>query len=134
MNKLDKEIDLIDDAYENYVKEHKHSIRTEGERSELVIQSLEKQLIYPKEEFINKIKTDESFSKWIGITIETKELSLLERRDIARVKVPMGKLDPPTNWSKVIADGHYHSTYDYFNIPTKLTTIKYNGQTQEIYE
>jgi thymidylate synthase len=54
------------DCYQAYVKKHKHAIRTEGDRSELVIQSLEKQLIYTQEEFINKIKTDNEFAKKWG--------------------------------------------------------------------
>ena len=54
------------DAYQAYVKKHKHAIRTEGDRSELAIQSLERQLIYTQEEFINKIKTDDEFAKKWG--------------------------------------------------------------------
>jgi thymidylate synthase len=54
------------DCYQAYVKKHKHAIRTEGDRSEIVIQMLEKQLIYTQEEFINKIKTDDGFAKGWG--------------------------------------------------------------------
>jgi hypothetical protein len=57
---MDKEIcnQIIDDMYENYKTIRKHTIRTKGDRSQLAIESLEKQLIYTKEEFINKCKTD----------------------------------------------------------------------------
>ena len=54
------------DCYQAYVKKHKHAIRTEDNRSEITIQMLEEQLIYPKEEFINKIKTDDEFAKQWG--------------------------------------------------------------------
>jgi thymidylate synthase len=54
------------DCYKSYVKKHKHAIRTEDDRSEIAIQMLEEQLIYPKEEFINKIKTDDEFAKKWG--------------------------------------------------------------------
>jgi thymidylate synthase len=54
------------DCYQAYVKKHKHAIRTEDNRSEIAIQMLEEQLIYPKEEFINKIKTDDTFAKQWG--------------------------------------------------------------------
>ena len=55
----------VGDAYQSYIKKRKHVIRTEGDRSETAIQSLEKQLIYSKEEFINKIKTKDDFAeKW----------------------------------------------------------------------
>lgn len=131
MNTTDKEIDLIDDAYKNYLRK---CVDIKWMKENVFYDGSSNHHLYLQEEFINKVKMDEKFSQKWDITIETRELSLLERRDIARVEVPPGKLDPPTNWSKVIADGHYHSTYDYFNIPTKLTTINYNGQTQEIYE
>jgi thymidylate synthase/intein/homing endonuclease len=53
------------DCYQSYLKKHKHAIRTEGNRSEIAIESLEKQLIYTQEEFIDKIKTDGEFAdKW----------------------------------------------------------------------
>jgi thymidylate synthase len=54
------------DCYQAYVKKHKHAIRTEDNRSEIAIQMLEEQLIYSKEEFINKIKTDNEFAKAWG--------------------------------------------------------------------
>ncbi len=54
------------DCYQSYVKNRKHSIRTEGDRSEIAIQSLEKQLILSQEEFIEKIKTDDEFAKKWG--------------------------------------------------------------------
>ena len=63
---------IIDEAYENYKTIHKHAIRTEGDRSQLVIELLEKQLIYPKEQFINKCKTDPEFSEKWGLKIYTK--------------------------------------------------------------
>ena len=54
------------DAYQAYVKKRKHSIRSEDDRSELAIQSLEKTLICTKEEFIERIKTDVEFAKKWG--------------------------------------------------------------------
>lgn len=119
MGLIDKQTDLIGESYKNYLTMTEPTFI--GKNISL-------------HEYIHWIKTDEKYSEKWGLKIEERELSLLERRDIAKTTIPMGKLDPPTNWSKVIADGHYHSTYDYFNIPTKLTTINYNGQTQEIYE
>ena len=83
-----------------------------------------------QEEFINKCKTDSEFSeKWrtlLGLKIEERELSLLERYEL------MKKLD---NWVSV----HYKEpkTMEYMdsqNIPTKLITITYNNETIESYE
>jgi hypothetical protein len=45
------------------------------------------------------------------------ELTLLERREIARQTVPMGTLDPHTGWNKVLVNTHKKETYDEFNIP-----------------
>jgi thymidylate synthase len=64
---VDNECHIWDgDCYQSYVKKRKHVIRTECDRSEIAIQSLEKQLIYSKEEFINKIKTNDEFAKKWG--------------------------------------------------------------------
>ena len=71
-------------------------------------------------------KTDPEFSEKWGLTIEERELSLLERYEL------MKKLD---NWIPV----HYKEpkTMEYMdkhNIPTKLITITYNNETVESYE
>ena len=70
MNKEQQE--LLDEVYKNYETIHKHAIRTEGDRNQFAIESLEKQLIYPQEEFINKCKTDPEFSETWGLKIYTK--------------------------------------------------------------
>ena len=54
----------------------------------------------------------------------SKELTLLERREIARKTVPMG-LD---GWTKIIKGSHRKETYDYFDIPLfKIEMSKYFG-------
>jgi hypothetical protein len=45
------------------------------------------------------------------------KLTLLERREIARQTIPMGTLNPHTNWTKILANTHKKETYDEFNIP-----------------
>ena len=82
--------------------------------------------ILSKEEFINKIKTDNEFAKEWGLKIEEKELSLVERYQL------MKKLD---NWVSV----HYKEpkTIKYMdsqNIPTKLITVTYQENKIEVYE
>jgi hypothetical protein len=52
------------------------------------------------------------------------KLTLLQRRQIARETVPMGKLAPATNWSKILVLGHRKETYDEFNIPTKFEEVE----------
>lgn len=50
------------------------------------------------------------------------ELTLLERREIARKTVPTMKSmklkgEELQGWNKLLAMGHRKETYDYFNIP-----------------
>jgi hypothetical protein len=112
---------IINEAYENYKTIHKHAISTEGNRSQLAIESLEKQLIYPQEEFISKIKTNPEFSEKWGLKIEERELSLEERRKLA-------------NYDSVFVSPMTVESWDRNNIPTKLITITYNNETIESYE
>lgn len=121
--------DLLDKAYETYKTIHKRDIRTEGDRSQLAIESLEKQLIYPQEEFINKCKTDPEFSEKWGLKIEERELSWDERADLSREKRRTYANWP--YWS--LEEMEYHLT-DVWNIPTRLITLRYNDTTIESYK
>lgn len=120
---IEDSVSIIDEAYENYKTIHKHAIRTEGDRSQLVIELLEKQLIYPKEEFINKCKTNPDFMKGWGLKIEERELSFGER--VSYYETTLGRLHfvPPTI-----------GILDKENIPTRLITITYNNKKIESYE
>ena len=107
---------IIDEAYKNY----------------FLIKSLEKGpfgisgLILPKEEFIDKCKTDSEFSERWGLKIEERELSLEERKSIYENEYT-GSVEVPNN--------HWlNSKLTTRNIPTKLITIKYNDKTIESYE
>lgn len=81
-----------------------------------------------KEEYIYNCKTDPKFSEKWGLKIEERELSLLERREIAKTKLEW------KDWVDVIKLAHYKETYDKYNIPIKLITVKYNDTTIESYE
>ncbi len=126
MNTTDKEIDLIGDAYKNYCKQNDEILG----RSDL--------WTLTKQEFINKIKTDDEFAKKWGITIETKELSREERWDLYSNRFTTMK---PHKFQKMLDGVWVESTeeedmfeYDVFRIPKRAITITYNGQTQEKYE
>jgi hypothetical protein len=81
-----------------------------------------------KEEFINKCKTDIVFSEKWGLKIEERELSRLERINVAIEK----KLTHKT--AHLTKDFDYQKWCDEENIPTKLITITYNDKTIESYE
>ena len=117
---------IIDEVYETYKTIQKHAIRTEGDRSQLVIESLEKQLIYPQEEFINKCKTDSEFSEKWGLKIEERELSLEERKSIYENEYTKSVEVPNNHW--------LNSKLTTRNIPTKQITLTYNNEIIESYE
>jgi hypothetical protein len=139
MNKEQQQI--INEAYENYKTIHKHAISTEGNRSQLAIESLEKQLIYPQEEFISKIKTNPEFSEKWGLKIEERELNLDERAklhsntemfyDICATHFSIQDSIEYSNYPDKI---WLHEQFTKGNIPTKLITITYNNETIESYE
>jgi hypothetical protein len=132
MNTTDKQIDLIGECYKDYV-----------ETSEPTLDG--KYLSQP--EFIYWIRTRDEFSKRWGITIETRELSNDEI-----INYFYTNIESKTKWKKDEVGRYFyfsessdecfwveHSTSDIiFGMkplcPTKLTTINYNGQIQEIYE
>ena len=105
---------IIDEAYKNY----------------FLIKSLEKGpfgisgLILPKEEFINKCKTDSEFSEKWGLQIEERELSLEERQNL------YFKLNPEFR----LVHENMNKQMDKFNTPTKLITLTYKDTIIESYE
>ena len=91
---------------------------------------------YTKEEFINKIKTDNEFAKKWGLKITERLLEHIERKKL---------MDEYTDSRNMLRIGYqvtnsgfnierYNQVCDSYNIPTKLSTITYNNQTIEIYE
>ena len=105
---------IIDEAYKNY----------------FLIKSLEKGpfgisgLILPKEEFIDKCKTDSEFSERWGLKIEERELSLEERQNL------YFKLNPEFR----LVHENMNKQMDNFNTPTKQITITYKDTIIESYE
>ena len=105
---------IIDEAYKNY----------------FLIKSLEKGpfgisgLILPKEEFIDKCKTDSEFSERWGLKIEERELSLEERQNL------YFKLNPEFR----LVHENMNKQMDKFNTPTKQITITYRDTIIESYE
>ena len=99
---------IINEVYLNYSKNH-FKIWEPGMDYE------------SKESFIRKCKTDPEFSETWGLKIEEQELSLEERRKLAKYDSEF--VSPMTVES-----------WDRNNIPTKLITLTYNNETIESYE
>ena len=122
MGLMNKQTDLIGDVYKAYEKSYEMGKHLEG--SGLLWMSKE-----TKETFINKIKTDDEFAKRWGITIETRELS---NEEITFEANKRGfNLKGMTISGRLIINPKEVKEH---NLPTKLTTITYNGQIQEKYE
>ena len=83
---------------------------------------------YSKEMFVNECKKNPEFSEKWGLKIEERDLSLLERREIARIKLNRKE------WTDVLFLAHYKETYDKYNIPTRIITLSYNNKTATSYE
>jgi hypothetical protein len=122
MNNIDKQsIDLIGDAYKNYCLSYKDG--HEFYEDETVKRS------YTQEEFINKIKTDDEFTKKWGLKIEVRELSLRERMNLCREK-----LDDTDNGEILLPSDIEYRMNNYWGIPTRAISLTYNDKTIESYE
>ena len=80
---------------------------------------------HSKETFINKCKTNKTFSERWGLKIEERELSPKERIELAGGKI-QDKYPALVEMSLRVCDER--------DIPTKLITITYNDKTIESYE
>jgi hypothetical protein len=128
MNK--QQLELLDEAYKNWFKKGRTEFEEFADPMFMSEDALGEEKFHKisKEYFIEQIKTDDEFSEKWELKIEERELSLLERREIARIKLNRKE------WSDVLFLYHYKETYDKYNIPTKLITITYNDKTIESYE
>ncbi len=107
--------ELLDEVFENYSK---------------IVWRITNMPLYTKEEFINKCKTDTTFSNKWGLTIEERELSLEERNN---------SLEPNEAYLSFFGinvkdDLESKKLFDKEGRPTKLITITYNDKTIESYE
>jgi hypothetical protein len=107
---------------------------------------------FSKEEFLQKLKTDTEFSKKWGLTIEERELSLEERRELSPnskttdifkdLAIDFNPNVKMSFWNDQMSLEDFnddikqeiHRSYNKENIPTKQITITYNDKTIESYE
>jgi hypothetical protein len=122
---------IIDEAHKNYLNETLCTSDTTCLQSLLgmnlktgEIGTIFRQ--YDKEDFIDKIKTDQQFSERWGLKIEERELSIDERKSIYEKEY--------TDGIKVSNNHWLNSKLTTRNIPTKLITLTYNNETIEVYE
>jgi hypothetical protein len=130
MNNTDNQyMDLIGDAYKNYISKASMS----NDKDCLVRQKegsyLKEMRLFTQEEFINKIKTDDEFTKKWGLKIEVRELSLRERMNLCREK-----LDDTDDGEILLPSDIEYRMNNYWGIPTRAISLTYNDKTIESYE
>ena len=125
MNNLNNQsTNLIGDAYKSYLIE---DAKTLPNMSKEKMYELGYRLT--KEEFINKIKTDNEFAKQWGVIVEVRELSLDERYVLANINGSKEKLTGEPNYT----EEQQHSMLDEL-VPTKAISLTYDNRTEVIYE
>jgi thymidylate synthase len=62
-----------------------------------------------------------------GFQVYTRELTLLERREIAKDKLEQ------MEWADVIKLAHYKETYDKYNIPTRAISLMWNQRSVDTF-
>jgi hypothetical protein len=125
MNNLDNQsTDLIGDCYKKYYTEWSKSVPGDGTFSSNEYSSPSKYEAcnFTKEEFINKIKTDDEFAKKWGVEVEVRELSHKERCNLFGHN---DSLDRDYSYSKWLDDNGY---------PKRAISLTYNNKTIENYE
>jgi len=112
---------IIDEVYENYSKEYEKG-NSIGRC--LLVARMDGKSTYRKpnkEMFVSLCTHDKTFSEKWGLKIGERELSLEERRKLAKYDSEFVSPITVESW-------------DRNNIPTKLITITYNNETIESYE
>jgi hypothetical protein len=135
-------IDWVDEVYENYtesvysdgirymddVKEYDEIYDSEsGDEWPIVVP-------YTKDDFIERIKSDNKFAERWGVSVNRRELTFEERCEIQ-----IDKLDGMYSSEKNIFIHHSidevkRITMDKNKIPKKVISLTYNNKTIEIYE
>jgi len=112
---------IIDEVYNNYL--NGGDVKWLKQREvDTPLGKMNFPIPYSKEEFINRIKTDDMFSEKWELKIKEKVLSLEERSKIwDETHNPAGNI-------------YTHNQYNENNLPTKQLTITYKDKTIEIYE
>lgn len=120
---------LTEEIYENYLNKRRDSNAdnyTQRVNGGKIIRR------YTQEELINKIKTDKEFAKKWDVEIVEKALTKNERMDCwFKNHKPNRDVCDSVDTS---SESEQHRHFDGAGVPTKLITITYNNQTEEIYE
>jgi len=104
---------IVDEVYENFLMISKKMVSKDENT--------------PKEEFINKIQTDERFSKYWGLKIEERELSLEERYKLVNI-ISKEKLPGEPSYT----EEQQHSMLDELT-PKRVISLTYYNETIEVF-
>jgi hypothetical protein len=123
MNKEQQE--LLDKAYENYSKEYE---KDNSIGMCLLVARMDGKKTYRKpnkEMFVGLCTSDKTFSEKWGLKIEERSLSYSEREELFN----QNRIVILTKGEKID-----EQDFDDEEIPSKLTTLEYNGIKTESYE
>jgi hypothetical protein len=121
---------VIDEVYKHYQETHQY---------EPFI--LKDEINLSKEVFIKKATNNYGFSQLFGISLNERELSWEERRDLLTPEQydgtalnKYGHKDCGFGYISPFTDKVIHYWMNLHNIPTKQITLTYNDQKIEVYE
>jgi hypothetical protein len=120
---------IIDEVYETYLKGGDIKWLKQVDVSSTPLVSMVIPIPYSKNEFINKIKTDQEFSEKWGLKVEERELSLEERMQIWNERIK--GLFIMLIWGH---DKTQEESLNEHNIPNKLITLTYQDEKIEVYD
>jgi hypothetical protein len=107
---------IVDEVYNHYLETHQY---------EPFI--LQEEMDLSKEDFIKKVTNNYGFGQLFGISLNERELSSQERKD----------LYDKSNYTKDVFptdENGWNKLFDGYNIPTKVITLFYKGEEIESYE
>ena len=125
MNKEQQE--LLDESYKSYISNYENNEWTDAFCRQNLKDCGDQWDVFNKEEFINKIKTDNKFAEKWGLKIEERELTTQERKDLYD-KTDYVKDIFPTD------EGGWNNLFDGYYIPTKIITVITNTDKIESYD
>jgi len=133
MNK--EQLELLDDVYKGYVTYWGDPIDPINYKlygATTITQCFHPDdRLFTKEEFINKIKTDNEFSKKWGLKIEERELNLEERIRVYSSKEGQTYEQFIVNWD---TEEQWLEDLSDAEIPTKLITLYYKDKIIKGYK
>jgi hypothetical protein len=132
MNNIEKYNQILEESYKNY-KSYMGENFMETRWSKTFINEDGRSMSgrpYTQEEFIDKIKTDEDFSKRWDLKIEKRELTISERIELASEKY--GDIFEILDFG-IPAKVDHNEIDELYPVARKITTLTYKNEITKFY-